>query len=101
MEDADVVVLHRVVCCYRDYERLLTAAGSHARQLLVFLPPPRNLLTRIAVSGRDTLAPAPAPKRLPRVCAPPQAMIEVLQAQGLTQRYHHHGTVWDVAGLER
>ena len=26
-EPADVVVLHRVVCCYPDYERLLTAAA--------------------------------------------------------------------------
>ena len=26
--EADVVVLHRVVCCYPDYERLLGAASS-------------------------------------------------------------------------
>jgi len=28
---ADLVVLHRVVCCYPDYERLLAAAADHAR----------------------------------------------------------------------
>ena len=28
---ADVVVLHRVVCCYPDHVALLTAAGEHAR----------------------------------------------------------------------
>ncbi len=30
-EPADVVVLHRVVCCYPDYERLLGAAAEKAR----------------------------------------------------------------------
>jgi SAM-dependent methyltransferase len=32
---ADLVVLHRVVCCYPDYERLLAAAADHARRALV------------------------------------------------------------------
>src|SRR6266542_762337 len=44
--DADVVVLHRVVCCYPDYERLLGAAADHARRMLVFTHPPRNVLSR-------------------------------------------------------
>ena len=43
VEPADVVVLHRVVCCYPDYERLLGAAAERARRLLVFSHPPRNL----------------------------------------------------------
>ena len=42
VERADVVVLHRVVCCYPDYERLLSAAASRARRLLVF-PPTKEL----------------------------------------------------------
>ena len=46
VEPADVVVLHRVVCCYPDYKRLLSAAASHAGRLLVFTHPPRTLLTR-------------------------------------------------------
>ena len=38
----DIVVLHRVVCCYPDYERLLGAAAAHANRLLVYSHPPRN-----------------------------------------------------------
>lgn len=34
--EADVVVLHRVVCCYPDMPRLLTEAANHARRLLAF-----------------------------------------------------------------
>jgi 2-polyprenyl-3-methyl-5-hydroxy-6-metoxy-1,4-benzoquinol methylase len=43
---ADLVVLHRVVCCYPDYERLLGAAADHAGRALVFSYPPRNVLSR-------------------------------------------------------
>lgn len=100
VESADVVVLHRVVCCYPDYERLLAAAGSHARRLLVFSHPPRNPVTRLALWWDN------ASRRLRRndfraFVHPPGAMLDVLTAQGLTPRYRHHGLVWDVVGLER
>src|SRR3954454_11453257 len=50
VEPADVVVLHRVVCCYPDYERLLGAAADHARRLLVFSHPPRNAVSRAIIA---------------------------------------------------
>ena len=56
VEQADIVVLHRVVCCYPDYERLLSAAGSHARRLLVFSHPPDNLVSRGLVGAENLLA---------------------------------------------
>jgi magnesium-protoporphyrin O-methyltransferase len=46
-EPADVVVMHRVVCCYPDYERLLGTAAQCARRLLVFTYPPANALMRM------------------------------------------------------
>jgi 2-polyprenyl-3-methyl-5-hydroxy-6-metoxy-1,4-benzoquinol methylase len=100
VEAADVVVLHRVVCCYPDYERLLGAAGGHARQQLVFSHPPRNLLSRMVI-GWDNLL-----RRLRRndfraFVHPPEAMLAVLKEQGLTPRLHHRGMVWEVVGLER
>jgi hypothetical protein len=55
VEPADVVVLHRVVCCYPDYERLLAAAASHAQRLLVFSHPPRNVLTKMIVGCANVL----------------------------------------------
>lgn len=99
-DEADVVVLHRVVCCYPDYERLLGAAAGHARRLLVFSHPPGNPVTRLAF-GWDNLL-----RRLRRndfraFVHPPQNMVAVLEAQGLTLRYRHHGVFWDVVGFER
>jgi cyclopropane fatty-acyl-phospholipid synthase-like methyltransferase len=36
IEPADVVTMHRVVCCYADYASLLETAATHARRLLAF-----------------------------------------------------------------
>ena len=55
VEPADVVVLHRVVCCYPDYERLLTAVAGHARSAVVLSYPPRNAASRLIVSAQNLL----------------------------------------------
>jgi 2-polyprenyl-3-methyl-5-hydroxy-6-metoxy-1,4-benzoquinol methylase len=51
VEPADLVVLHRVVCCYPDHARLLGAAANHARRALVFSYPPSNPLSRAFYRG--------------------------------------------------
>jgi 16S rRNA G966 N2-methylase RsmD len=100
VEPADVVVLHRVVCCYADYQRLLGAAGSHARRLLVFSHPPSTPVVRASFAFDNLL------RRLRRndfraFVHPPASMYSVAEAQGLTQRLHHRGWFWEVAGFER
>ena len=47
---ADIVVLHRVVCCYPDYAELLGAAAGRTRRLLVFTHPPGNIVGRLFVA---------------------------------------------------
>ena len=49
----DIVILHRVVCCYPDYDRLLSAAAGRARQLLVFSHPPRNWRRRSVTASEN------------------------------------------------
>jgi 2-polyprenyl-3-methyl-5-hydroxy-6-metoxy-1,4-benzoquinol methylase len=100
VEPADVVVLHRVVCCYPDYERLLGAAADHARRLLVFSHPPRNVASR-GLLGAQSLALAMTGKGFRAFTHPPAAMIGVLTDAGLRSAYQHHGAIWQVAGLER
>ena len=58
VEPADVLVLHRVVCCYPDYERLLGAAADAAREALVFSHPPRNPVSRMIFAGQPDVAEA-------------------------------------------
>ena len=98
--EADVVVLHRVVCCYPDYERLLGAAAAHARRLLVFSHPPRNLFIR-ALHVMENLVRRMQHNDFRAFAHPPAAMVEVVQANGLTQQYRHRGLAWNVVGFAR
>jgi len=99
VQPADVVVLHRVVCCYPDYQRLLSAAADHARRLLVFSYPPYH-------AGRLLFAVQNLVFRLRRkqfrvFAHPPARMLAVLGERGLRPTLAHRGLVWQVAGLER
>jgi 16S rRNA G966 N2-methylase RsmD len=100
VDEADVVVLHRVVCCYPDYQRLLSAAGGHARRLLVYSHPPANPITRLVI-GWDNLLRRVRRNDFRAFVHPPEAMVEVARQQGLALRYRHRGLSWDVVGLER
>jgi 2-polyprenyl-3-methyl-5-hydroxy-6-metoxy-1,4-benzoquinol methylase len=100
VEPADVVVLHRVVCCYPDYERLLSAAASHARQLLVFSHPPRSLPVR-ASFHLDNLVRRLRRNHFRAFVHPPEAMVAVVESQGLIGGYRHRGLFWTVEGFER
>jgi 2-polyprenyl-3-methyl-5-hydroxy-6-metoxy-1,4-benzoquinol methylase len=100
VEPADVVVLHRVVCCYPDYERLLGAAAERARRLLVFSHPPRNLVAR-AVIRVQNLALRLNGKDFRTFAHPPEAMVGVCRDHGLSPAYAHAGAVWQVEGLSR
>lgn len=100
VEPADVVVLHRVVCCYPDYERLLSAAASHARHLLVFSHPPRSLLVRLSF-GLDNLVRRIRGNDFRGFVHPPEAMVAVVESQGMAVRYRHRGLSWTVVGFER
>jgi magnesium-protoporphyrin O-methyltransferase len=100
VEPADAVVLHRVVCCYPDYERLLGAAAAHARRLLVFSYPRRNPVVRFFVAAQN-FAFRVMRKEFRTFAHPPDAMLAVLRAHGLHTAYAHDGIVWQVTGLGR
>jgi hypothetical protein len=91
--------LHRVVCCYPDYQRLL-AAADHARRALVLSYPPRNVLSRAIYAVFNLV------RRLTRsgfrgFAHPPVAMLAVLEDHGLRRTFQRRSRIWQVAGLER
>jgi 2-polyprenyl-3-methyl-5-hydroxy-6-metoxy-1,4-benzoquinol methylase len=97
---ADLVVLHRVVCCYPDYARLLAAAADHARRALVFSYPPRNPLSR-AFYGLFNLVMRLTRSGFRGFAHPEGAMLAVLEDRGLRRTYRGQSRIWQVAGLER
>jgi hypothetical protein len=100
VELADAVVLHRVVCCYPDYERLLGAAAGRARRLLVFSYPRRNPASRLFLAGQN-LAFRLMRQEFRTFAHPPAAMVDVVRARGLDTAYAHKRLVWQVTGLAR
>jgi hypothetical protein len=97
---ADLMVLHRVVCCYPDYVRLLGAAGDHTRRALVFSYPPHNVLSR-AFYGVFNLVMRLTKSSFRGYAHPPSAMLAVLEEHGLRRTYKGRSRIWQVAGLER
>jgi len=100
VERADVVVLHRVVCCYPDYERLLGAAASKTGRLLVFSHPPRNLVSRAMFSAENRMRRLKG-ETFRAFVHPPAAMRNIAVQSGLRDTYRWRGFGWHVVGLER
>jgi 2-polyprenyl-3-methyl-5-hydroxy-6-metoxy-1,4-benzoquinol methylase len=99
-EPADIVVLHRVVCCYPDHERLLSAAARHARRLLVFSYPPASRLNR-TFNWSDNALRRIRGNGFRTYIHPPDSMIAVAAADGMRATYREHSRAWDVVGLVR
>jgi 2-polyprenyl-3-methyl-5-hydroxy-6-metoxy-1,4-benzoquinol methylase len=100
VQPADVVVLHRVVCCYPDYAKLLKVAAGHARRTLVYSYPAANIVNRVQFGAEN------AYRRLTRndfraFIHPPENMIRAAESGGLALAYRTHARDWDVVGLAR
>ena len=101
IEPHDVVVMHRVICCYPDVDALVTTAASHAkRRLLVTYPQERswiraglgmmNLWLRLTRCGF-------------RSYVHPVARIDgAAEKHGLRlERRERHGLLWESAAFAR
>lgn len=100
VEPADVVILHRVVCCYPDYERLLGAAADHARRQLVFTFPPRNPLSR-AFLWAGNLWMRLRGKEFRAFAHPPARLIAVVESHGFEPTAFRRNGIWRGAAFRR
>ncbi|GAA1783823.1 methyltransferase domain-containing protein [Agromyces lapidis] len=97
---ADIVVLHRVVCCYPDAERLLSAAADRATSALVFSHPPRNLISRTGAASVNLMMWLVGRSYRGFVHSP-EAMVSVVAAHGLQADYRRHDRAWCIVGARR
>jgi 2-polyprenyl-3-methyl-5-hydroxy-6-metoxy-1,4-benzoquinol methylase len=100
VEPADVVVLHRVVCCYPDYARLLKAAAGHARKTLVYSHPAANIVNRVQF-GSENVYRWLTRNDFRAFIHPPQDLVRAAESDGLAVAYRSHARDWDVVGLAR
>lgn len=99
-EAADVVVLHRVICCYPDYVKLLSAVATHARRQVAFSYPSRNLGSRAFIAAQNLVF------RLQRsefrvFAHPPASMFAVLADHGFKPAAMHRRPIWRTAAFTR
>ena len=100
LDAADVVVLHKVVCCYPDYETLVGEAARHARRELALTFPRQVVWMRFGFAVVNFVQ--WIRRRSFRVYLhPPAAVLAVAGANGLEPTSRHRGLVWEFAGLTR
>lgn len=97
---ADVVVLHRVVCCYPDYARLLKVAANHARKTLIYSHPAANVINRLEF-GVENVYRWVTRNDFRAFVHPPEGMVRAAESDGLAVAYRRHSRDWDVVGLAR
>ena len=97
---ADIVVLHRVICCYPDMEALVRAAATHAGRLLALSFPPDRWWWRIGARLETAWF------RI-RGCGfrvythDPRRILATAASAGFRPVLEHRGLAWQVALLER
>lgn len=98
--EADVVVMHRVVCCYPDGETLVAAAAGRARRLLAFSLPRRTWWTRFGASAGNVFLAARRMEYRGFIHSPERLFATAARA-GLAAAWEHDGALWRIAGFER
>jgi hypothetical protein len=96
---ADVVILHRVICCYPDADGMVAAACAHARERLAITIPRETAWTRLGVWSMNGWF------RLRRLAFrayvhPPGRVYATASALGFRLALHDHGLIWESAILE-
>ena len=101
VEPHDVVVMHRVVCCYPDVEALLGAAADRTRRRLVLTYPQQRAWLRAGLAVLNGFL------RL-RGCGfrgylhPVAGIVGAAESHGLQlERRVKHGLLWESASLAR
>jgi hypothetical protein len=97
---ADIVVLHRVICCYPDMEALVRASADHTNRILALSFPSDRWWLRVGEwLSRGWF-------RL-RGCAfrvylhDPRKILATAESSGLRTIERRRGSVWQIAVLER
>ena len=100
IEPADVVVMHRVVCCYPDPELLVGAAARHARRLLALSFPRNTWWLRLGVNAANVWFRMRG--GIQSYVHPPAEVVGIAEAAGFSTVLDERSTrIWRIAVFER
>jgi magnesium-protoporphyrin O-methyltransferase len=100
VEPADIVTLHRVVCCYGDWAALVDASAARARRVYGLVYPSDRWWVRFAIRCGNLMLRLSG--RSFRGYVHPERMVdERIRAAGFARRLHHRGWAWQTILYER
>ena len=97
--EADVVVMHRVVCCYPDPDALVGAAARRARRLLAMTFPRDTWWMRLGQRVMNVFL-----RRLYGFEAyvhPRRTIVGAAERAGFSRVHEHSALIWQIVVLER
>jgi SAM-dependent methyltransferase len=100
LDAADIVLMHRVVCCYPDMPALVAAAAEHSRRVLALSYPPDTWVFRAAAFAINLWSRLMKQEFRFFVHEPP-AIFGVAAEHGLQVVTRERRRFWEVAALER
>lgn len=100
LEGADVVVAHRVVCCYPDWQAMLSAVATLTGRWAIVTFPASRWWNRVAV-GLTNLFMRLRSVQFRAFVHPPEQMLAELERAGLRVRADAAGPIWRTIMLER
>jgi Methyltransferase domain len=100
VEPADVVVMHKVLCCYPDLEGLLVAGAERARRYLALTYPQDRWFIRLGARTIN-LAMRALRREFRTYIHPPTRIVELAIDRGLRPVFRHDGPLWQQVALER
>jgi magnesium-protoporphyrin O-methyltransferase len=101
VEPHDVVVMHRVVCCYPDVDRLVGVAAASTRRRLLLTYPRERFWTRAGIAGINFFMRISG-SDFRAFVHPVERMKAAAQREGLTLEHRERpGLIWENAAYER
>ncbi len=97
---ADIVILHRVVCCYPDMPRLVAGAADQAQRLLAISFPRDVWYMHLLIEAQATWA-CLQRSRFRNYVHSPQAMMRIAADRGLRLARQRFAGQWHIAVFER
>ena len=100
LPEGDVVVMHRVVCCYPEGESLVAAAAGRARRIFAFSFPRRTWWTKLGATGVNVVLAARRMEYRAYIHRP-ELLLAAAEQAGAAKVWERDDTLWRVAGFER
>ncbi|HEX6975059.1 MAG TPA: methyltransferase domain-containing protein [Vicinamibacterales bacterium] len=97
---ADLVLLNRVVCCYPEAQRLLSAAASRADRAIAFSHPRRNWATRL-IAALENLMYRAGGRSYRAYIHDPESLCDAIRRAGFEIEAREPGFMWCVVGAVR